>query len=222
MYCYKTQPTAKSLASHVIFNGAVWSRCTKRVALASICLDSINAEFALSFHFKSKFDLGDNLVWPSLVAVSNWFNGVNLSAQFGIIPKYRRKARYFSGLTKFTIASTALANGEMPAALTWCPRKLNSVIPNWHLSGPIIIPYSAKRVKRIFKCFLCVRWSGLVTKRSSKYTNPKSNPRITWSIKRWKVWPEFLKPNGVLVKLNKSKGVVTAVLCTSNGSTGIW
>ena len=62
MYCYKTPPTAKSLASHVIFNGAVWSGCTKRVALASICLDLINAEFALSFHFKSKFDLGDNVV----------------------------------------------------------------------------------------------------------------------------------------------------------------
>ena len=78
-------------------------------------------------------------------------------------------------------------------------------------------------VKRILKCFLYVRWSGLVTSKSSKYTNTKSSPRVTWSIKRWKVWPEFLKPNlKVLVKLNKPKGVVTAVLCTSDGSTGIW
>ena len=59
MYCCKTPLTAKSLAWHVIFNGAVWFGCTKRVALASICLDSINAKFALSSHFKSKFDLGD-------------------------------------------------------------------------------------------------------------------------------------------------------------------
>ena len=108
----------------------------------------------------------------------------------------------------------------MPAALTWCPRKPNSVVPNWHFSGPIIISYSAKCVRRIFKCFLCVRWSGLVTNKLYKYTNTKSNPRVTWSIKRWKVWPEFLKPNSVLVKLNKPKGVVTAVLCTSDGSTG--
>ena len=132
MYCCKTPPTAKSYASHVIFNSAEWSGCTKRVALASICLDSINAESALSFHFKSKFDLGNTLVCPSLAAVSNWFNGVNLSTQCGInlwyqfiIPKYRRKALCFSCLTKLTIASTALGSGEMPAAQTWCPKKTN-------------------------------------------------------------------------------------------------
>ena len=84
MYCCKTPPTAKSLASHVIFNGAEWSGCTKRVALASICLDSMNAKYALLFHFKSKLDLGDNLVWPSLTAVSNLSNGVNLFAQCGM------------------------------------------------------------------------------------------------------------------------------------------
>ena len=37
----------------------------------------MNAKFALSFHFKSKFDLGDNLVCPSLAAVSKLFNVVN-------------------------------------------------------------------------------------------------------------------------------------------------
>ena len=84
MYCCKTPPTAKSVVSHVIFNGAEWSGCTKSVALASIFLDSINAKSALSFHFKSKFESGHNLVCPSLAAVSNCFNGVNLSAQFGI------------------------------------------------------------------------------------------------------------------------------------------
>ena len=78
------KPTAKSLASHVISNGAVWSGCTKRVALASICLDSMNAKSALSFHFKSKLDLGDNLVCLSLAAVSKLFNGGSLAAQCGM------------------------------------------------------------------------------------------------------------------------------------------
>ena len=36
------------------------------------------------------------------------------------------------------------------------------------------------------------------------------NPRITWSIKRWKVWAAFRRPNGI------------AVLGMSEGSTGIW
>ena len=105
-------------------------------------------------------------------------------------------------------ASTALGNGEIPSAQTWWPKKLNSVVPNWHFSGPIIIPYSASRAKRIRRCFLCVLWSGLVTSRSSKYTKTKSSPRVTWSIKRWNVWPEFRRPNGVPVKLNKPKGGV--------------
>ena len=109
----------------------------------------------------------------------------------------------------------SLVSGEMPYAQTWCSKKPNSV-------GPIMMPYSAKRVKRNLKCFLCERCSGLVTNKSSKYTNTKSSPRVTWSIKRWKVWLEFPKPNGVLVKLNRPKGVVTAVLCMSDGSTGIW
>ena len=110
----------------------------------------------------------------------------------------------------------------MPSAQTWCPKKLNSVVPNWHFSGPIMMPYSAKLVKRNLRCFLCVQWSGLVTNKSSKYTNTKSSPHVTWSIKRWKVWPEFPKTNGVLVKLNRPKGVVTAVLCMLDGSIGIW
>ena len=42
------------------------SGCTRRVALASICLDSITAKSAPSFHFNSKLDLGDNLVWPCM------------------------------------------------------------------------------------------------------------------------------------------------------------
>ena len=40
--------------------------------------------------------------------------------------------------------------------------------------------------------------------------------------KTLKSFPEFHKPNGARVKLKSSKGVVTAVLCTSDGSTGIW
>ena len=80
----KRPPTAKSLASHVIFNCAEGSGCTRRVALASICLDSMKAESALLFQFRSKFDLGDNLVCPSLASASKVFNGVNLAAQCGI------------------------------------------------------------------------------------------------------------------------------------------
>ena len=67
----------------------------------------------------------------------------------------------------------------------------------------------------------CEFLSGLVTSRSPKYTITKSSPRVTWSIKRWNVCPEFRRPNGVLVKLNRPKGVVTAVLSISDGSTGI-
>ena len=37
IYCYKTPPKAKSLASHVIFKGAEGSGCTRSVAFASNC-----------------------------------------------------------------------------------------------------------------------------------------------------------------------------------------
>ena len=72
---------AKSLASHVIFNGADGFRWTNKVAFTSICFDSINAKFALSVQSRSKLDLDDNLVCPSLAAVSKLFKGVNFSAQ---------------------------------------------------------------------------------------------------------------------------------------------
>ena len=55
----------------------------------------------------------------------------------------------------------------------------------------IIIPYSARRVNRICKCFLCVLWSGLVTSKSSKQMKSKSRQCVTWSINLWKVWPKF-------------------------------
>ena len=48
---------------------------------------------------------------------------------------YHSDARCFSGLAKFTIASTALGNGEMPSKQTWGPKKPNSVVPNLHFSG---------------------------------------------------------------------------------------
>ena len=41
------------------------------------CLDSIKAKFALSVQ-QLKFDLGNNLVCPSLAAVSNVFRGLIL------------------------------------------------------------------------------------------------------------------------------------------------
>ena len=66
----KRPSTAKSLASHVIFNCAKRSGCTRRVALASICSDSMKVKSALSFQFRSKFDLGDKLVCPTLASVS--------------------------------------------------------------------------------------------------------------------------------------------------------
>ena len=112
----------------MIFNGAEGSGYTSRVALASICLDSIKAEFALLVQLRSKFDLGDKLVCPSLASVSKVFNGVNLAAQWGInldgsnsscVNLYLRNARCFSGLTKFTIASTAVGEGGMPSGQTW-------------------------------------------------------------------------------------------------------
>ena len=77
MYCCKTPLTAKLLASHVIFNWAEGSGCTRRVVLASICLDSMNAESAPSFHFNSKLDLGDNLDVLPLASVSKLFSSVN-------------------------------------------------------------------------------------------------------------------------------------------------
>ena len=172
----------------------------------------------LTLHFYSTSNR--NLTSVTVLYVLRW----QLSVNYWVVStRYLRSARCFSGLTKFTIASTALGNGKkIPSAQTWWPRKLNSVVPNWHFSGLIIIPYSASRAKRIRRCFLCVLWSWLVTSRSSKCTKTKSSPRVTWFIKRWNVWPEFRRPNGVLVKLNKPKGVVTAVLCTSDGYTGIW
>ena len=38
------------------------SGCTRSVAFANICLDSENADSALSFHLRSKLDFGDSLV----------------------------------------------------------------------------------------------------------------------------------------------------------------
>ena len=82
--CCKTPPTATSLASHVMLSWAVESGCTRSVAFASICLDSENADSASLFHFKSKFDFGDNLVWPSLAEVSRLLSGVSFAAQCGM------------------------------------------------------------------------------------------------------------------------------------------
>jgi hypothetical protein len=39
---------------------------------------------------------------------------------------------------------------------------------------------------------------------------------------RWKVWAAFRKQNGIQTNSNNLNGVVTAVLCTLEGSTGIW
>ena len=82
-YCCRTPPTATSLASHVLFNWAIGSGCTRRVAFANICLDSENADSAFSSQFNSKFDFGDSLVWPLLAAVNKLFNGVNFAAHCG-------------------------------------------------------------------------------------------------------------------------------------------
>ena len=136
--------------------------------------------------------------------------------------KYLRNARFFSGIMKFTIASTAVGKSDMPSDETWWPRKLNSAIPNWHFSGPMIIPYSARWLNKIRKCFLCVAWSGLVKSKSFRYTNTKFRPRVTWSINLWNVCLKLCKPNGVWVKLKSLKGFVTAVLWMSDGSSGIW
>ena len=54
------------------------------VALASICFYSIKAKLALSVQRRSKIDLGDNLVCPSLAAVSNVLSGINFAAQLGM------------------------------------------------------------------------------------------------------------------------------------------
>ena len=136
------------------------------------------------------------------------------------MPRYLQNARCFSCFTKFTIVSTAVGKGEMPSEQTWCPRKLNSVVPNWHFLGPIIIPYLARRLNKIVKYFLCVAWSGLVTSKSSRWKT-KSRLRVTRSMNLWNVWPELRKPKGVLVKLKRPNGGVTAVLWTSESLTGI-
>jgi hypothetical protein len=38
----------------------------------------------------------------------------------------------------------------------------------------------------------------------------ESRPRVTSSIKRWKVWAALRRPKGILVNSNKPKGVVIA------------
>ena len=42
------------------------------------------------------------------------------------------------------------------------------------------------------------------------------------SISRWKSCPAFLRPKGVCGKRKRPNGVMTAVLHTSSGATGIW
>ena len=76
--------TPTLLASHVMLSWAVESGCTRSVALANICFDSENADSASLFHFKSKFDFGDSLVWPSLAEVSRLLSGVSFAAQCGM------------------------------------------------------------------------------------------------------------------------------------------
>ena len=43
-----------------------------------------NADSAFWSHFKSKFDFGDSLLWPSLAAVNKLFNDVNFAAHCGM------------------------------------------------------------------------------------------------------------------------------------------
>ena len=81
MHCCKTPPTAKSLASHMMFKGADGCGWTNNVAFASICFDSVNATFAFSVQYNSTLDLGESLFWPSLTSVNQVFKGVNFSAQ---------------------------------------------------------------------------------------------------------------------------------------------
>ena len=69
----------------------------------------MNAKSAPSFQIKSKFDLGDNLLCPSLASVSKLFNGV-YSSNLPFRDIFTMHVA-FQGLTKFTIASTALGNG---------------------------------------------------------------------------------------------------------------
>ena len=42
------------------------------------------------------------------------------------------------------------------------------------------------------------------------------------SISRWKAWAAFLSPKGVRRNSKRPNGVITAVLWTSSGATGIW
>ena len=50
----------------------------------------------------------------------------------------------------------------------------------------------------------------------------KSKPRVTWSMKRWKLCAAFLSPKGIRTNSKRPNGVMTAVFGMSKDSTGIW
>ena len=65
-------------------------------------------------------------------------------------------------------------------------------------------------------------WRGTGSEQIVAVGITEGSPRRTWSMKRWKVCAALRKPKGIRVNSNNLKGVVTAVLGISEGSTGTW
>ena len=79
---HATDGDITSVARDVYLSRRIW--VYQKVAFVNICFDSENANSAFLSHFKSKFDFGGSLVWPSLAAVSKLFSGVNFAAHCGM------------------------------------------------------------------------------------------------------------------------------------------
>ena len=89
----------------------------------------------------------------------------------------------------------------------------NSILEtaNSHLGSPIIHPCFWQRRKTSWRLSTWEDRSRLKMRMLSTYTKQKGRSLRTWSIRRWKVLPAFLKPKGMHKNLYIPKGVMMAV-----------
>src|SRR5450830_1371695 len=138
------------------------------------------------------------------------------------MPKNRCRPFTSEGVGKLSIASMFFGRGVTPSASTLWPRNLRDVAAKTHFAGFSWSPFSAITVRNWRRWAQCSSREALAIKLSSKYVNTKGRRRKRRSMRRWKVWAAFFKPNGMNTYSNSPKGVIIAVLGMSASAMGTW